>query len=310
MISPMLCESSKESFDRDGFWFEPKLDGTRVIAVSGKKPSLASRRGNDVSIRYPEIMGILATMPEAILDGEIVVLDRNGVPSFKLLQQRSGKTKPFEVKIAMKQYPAVLYVFDIVKQGDVDLTKSILRDRHAALKSVLSQLPVSGTIRRVMGVEKHGVQLFEACMKMNMEGIVGKRLDSTYQEGKRSADWVKVKKFETEEFVVYGYTEGTGVRQATFGALAIGHYNHDKTFTGVGQVGSGFTNEDVRKVYEALTPTGETEVIDGDKVYKVKRNMVVEVRFMEMTSDNIVRQPVFLRVRHDLNPHFIRGKKR
>jgi bifunctional non-homologous end joining protein LigD len=306
-FSPMLANSADTPFQQLGWLYEPKLDGIRCIAmVQGGKTTLLSRRGLDITCQYPSIArGIASAVAmDAILDGEIVALDEDGKPSFQLLQQRMNLSNELDVCRAEVDIPALYFAFDILHLGQHDLTKVPLEQRKNLLEHLL--LPCTN-----VQITSHFVGdcsvVYDVCMAHGFEGIVAKRLDSHYEVGRRSANWVKIKPTKVSEFVVGGYTVGQGDRNTTFGALLLGHYDGHGNLLYVGSVGTGFSDkllsDTVRSLESLRTNDCPFKQKPADKPGSVwlRPDRVAEVKFMEWTNDRKLRGPVFLKFREDLN---------
>ena len=305
-LSPMLPSLADRPFSNPNWLFEPKLDGYRVIAVvDGHDVRLTSRRGLDCSAEYPWLVQALREQPyrEAIFDGEIVAIDELGRPSFQLLQNRASEPRP----------PLLYYAFDLLYRDGYDLRGVALEQRKELLRGSL--IP-SERVRLVDAFPEDGETLYEASRQTGMEGIVAKRRDSRYETGKRSASWLKVKATLSEEFVVGGYTVGSGARTETFGSLIVGFYRDGASrLTYVGHAGSGFDDRTLKSVFERLQPLRTEECPFEGEVPKygmwrrpgkadgpitwVKPELVAQVKFAEKTSDGILRAPVFLGLRED-----------
>jgi bifunctional non-homologous end joining protein LigD len=305
-LSPMLPSIAERPFSNPNWLFEPKLDGYRVIAtIEGNDIRLASRRGLDCSSEYPWLVEALRYQPyrEVILDGEIVALDEQGRPSFQLLQNRLGEPRPF----------LLYYAFDVLYRDGYDLRGVPLEQRKQLLRS--SVIP-SERVRMVDVFEQDGEGLYEAVRQTGMEGIVAKRRDSRYDTGKRSDAWLKIKATHSEEFVIGGYTVGSGARSDTFGSLIVGYYKDGAPkLTYVGHAGSGFDDRTLKAVYERLQSLRTEDCPFEGEVPKigmwrrpgkaegpitwVKPDLVAQVKFAEKTSDGILRAPVFLGIRED-----------
>ncbi len=305
-LSPMLPSLAERPFSHPNWLFEPKLDGYRVLAfVQGGEVTLYSRRGLDCSAEYPWLVQALKSQPyrDIVIDGEIVALDENGRPSFQLLQNRGGEPKP------ILQY----YAFDVLYRDGFDLRGVPLEHRKALLGTSL--IP-SERLRIVETFAEDGVTLFEAAKANGMEGIVAKRRDSRYEAAKRTDAWLKIKATHSDEFVVGGYTVGSGSRASTFGSLIVGLYeNGDKKLTYVGHAGSGFDDRTLDAIYARLQPLRTDECpfkgevptmgrwvrpgkVDGPITW-VKPELVAQVKYTERTSDGILRAPVFMGLRDD-----------
>ncbi len=306
MLSPMLPTLADKPFSHPNWLFEPKLDGYRVLAyVYHGDVKLYSRRGLDCSDEYPWLVEAIKCQPyrDIIIDGEIVALDENGRPSFQLLQNRGGDPKP----------PLLYYAFDVLYRDGYDLRGVPLEQRKALLNTSL--LPTE-RLRIVDTFAEHGVTLFDAAKANGMEGIVAKRRDSRYDTGKRSEAWLKIKAFHTDEFVVGGYTAGSGSRSTTFGSLIVGLFeNGDSKLTYVGHAGSGFDDRTLDSLMARLQPLRTTECPFNGEVPTVGRwvrpgkaegpitwvrpELVAQVKYTERTSDGILRAPVFMGLRED-----------
>ena len=290
--------------------FAPKLDGYRVAAfVQGQRVRLVSRGGLDVTDQYPWLAGDLARQPfdDAVLDGEVVALDERGRPSFQLLQNHAGDPS----------VPLRYFAFDLLHLDGADLRRVPLERRLALLD--LRVVP-SGAVRVVEHYPEHGVAVYEAALAQGLEGVVAKQRTSTYETGRRSRAWLKVKSVLTEDVVVAGYTRGTGAREATFGSLLVGSYADDGRLVYAGHVGTGFDDRtlalllarldalrtDASPFDAPLPPRGRWARADVGPVTWVRPELVVEVKYAERTDGGILRAPVFLRVRDDKLPSAVR----
>jgi ATP-dependent DNA ligase len=186
----MLATAASKPFDRPGWVFELKMDGFRALAVRDGDPiRLLSRRGNDLSACFPEIVACLRELPDIVLDGELVVLDDEGKPDFERLRHRAMLKKPISVSYAAKSNPSVLFAFDLLALRGRDLRKLPLLRRKEALQSALVS---SERIRPVQHVGEVGTRLYDSACGLGLEGIMAKRGDALYQAG-RSKDWMKVR---------------------------------------------------------------------------------------------------------------------
>ncbi|MBV9579900.1 MAG: non-homologous end-joining DNA ligase, partial [Chloroflexi bacterium] len=306
LLSPMLPSLAERPFSNPNWLFEPKLDGYRVIAtLDNHEVRLSSRRGLDCTNEYPWLVRALRQQPvaDAVLDGEIVAIDPEGRPSFQLLQNRQGEPKPL----------LLYYAFDLLYRDGYDLRGVTLEDRKELLRN---SLIATDRLRIVEVFPEDGIGLYSAVQAAGIEGIVAKRRDSRYETGKRSDSWIKVKATYSEEFVVGGYTPGSGARADTFGSLVVGYYKPgaDK-LTYVGHAGSGFDDRTLQAVYDRLQPLRTDECpFEGEvprfgmwrrpgkaegPITWVQPDLVAQVKFAEKTSDGILRAPVFLGIRED-----------
>ena len=249
-IEPML--SSATPVPRTGDWiFEPKLDGIRVVVtIDHGEVELRTRGGMDVTASYPGIVAALKLQPAttAVLDGEIVAITPEGLPSFELLQQRMNLHDPTQIAAAERTIPTVLYAFDVMYLDGYDLTKVALRDRKEILTRLVLPMP---QVQETFAIPAEADEAFHFAISAGFEGIMAKRSDSRYEPGKRSASWIKRKGKDNETFVVGGFTAGTGHRGKSFGGLVIGEWVNG-ALEYRGKVGSGFTDRGVRSFRAAL----------------------------------------------------------
>ena len=304
----MLAETREEPFTKDGWIFEVKLDGYRMrAACQNGEPMLYSRKGLDYTESFPEIARAVKAIPfeNVILDGELVVLNEVGKPSFNMLQARA-KLGAREAKRAAIEAPATLYVFDLLAFGGYDLRKLPLIKRKEILRKVL---PETGPLRYSEHFEKNGEGLYEQVVKLGLEGIMAKKADSPYRSG-RSGDWLKIRADRIDDFVVVGFTKGKGARTG-FGSLHVGAYQDGKLVY-CGRAGSGFTGNQLDEVSAELqrlvrkTPACEPppggQLPKGPDHTWVEPKLVCDVRYKEITKDGLLRQSVFLRFRDDKKP--------
>jgi bifunctional non-homologous end joining protein LigD len=302
---PMLAESREDAFDRKGWFFELKLDGYRMRAGrSDGTARILTRNDNEATATFPEVAKAVAALPYdgVILDGEIVVLDDAGRPSFQRLQNRAGLSRQPDIKRAMIANPATFYVFDLLAFEDFDVRVLPLERRKEILKRVL---PAAGPLKYSEHIEDKGERLFQSVVAMGLEGIIAKKADSPYRAG-RSPHWIKVRADRTDDFVVVGYTAPEGSRGG-FGALHLADYVDGK-LTYAGRAGSGFNSAQLQQVHAQLeelrraTPAFVGLVPKGGEHAWVEPRLVVEVRYRERTNEGLLRQPVFLRFRDDKQP--------
>src|SRR5213594_589217 len=299
---PMLAETRERPFTKPGWLFELKLDGYRVRAARhGAEAQLITRNGHDIAETFPEIARALAALPyyDVILDGELVVPDDAGRPSFQRLQNRAKVSRALEVRRAAVESPAVLYAFDLLAFEGYDLRPLPLERRKALLEQIV---PRVGPIKYLSHFEKDGEALYEQVVKMGLEGIVAKKVDARYRAG-RSPNWLKIRADRTDDFVVVGFTRPKGSRSG-FGALDLGAYENGKLVY-TGRAGSGFTAAQLKEVSAVLEQSVRAKPpFEGpappDKGHTwVEPTLVVEVRYKEWTDEGLLRQPVFVRFRDD-----------
>ena len=290
----MLAKETDDSFDSAAWIYEIKWDGYRAIAeVSPKEIKLYSRNGNDFAQNYPIVATALKSIKhDAVLDGEIVVLNENGFPDFQKIQHYAENT----------HFPICYYVFDLLSMDGNDLTHLPLTDRKELLQKML---PKNDVIKYSDHVIEKGIAFFNAAVKNNLEGIMAKKADSEYYAGKRTTDWLKIKNHKSADVVICGYTAPTGGRKY-FGSLVLGIMKENK-LVHAGHAGTGYDDEMLQTVFNLLQPLVQNDspfaekIITNNKVTWVKPKIICEVKFTEWTSDEKLRHPVFLRIRNDKN---------
>lgn len=297
--SPMLA-TRNEPFNRAGWLFEIKYDGYRLICEKRQnKTKLLSRNGKDLTQTFPEIAQAIDKLPydNIVIDGEAVVLDLKGLPSFASMQKRGRLSDSSAVALATRQYPATLYAFDLLSFDEKDLTQLPLIKRKDHL---LALLPEAGVIRYSAHIEKDGVAMYQASVELGLEGVVGKKADSKYVPG-RSENWLKVRREHSEDFVIMGYKQsGTDVR-----SLMVGQYVDGKLIYS-GNVGSGLGGAMRRTLKEKLDKLRTIKPPkdaprEHDYIWKSAK-LVCEVKFTELTPAGHLRHPVLLGLRDDKPP--------
>lgn len=309
-ITPMLAPVTETPFDDPNWLFEIKWDGYRAVAfIENGKVRLVSRNQNDLSARYPELRDLAKFVngKNAILDGEVVVLDEQGRSSFSLMQQRTGLRSHGRQTTPRHDLPILYYVFDLIYLDGYDLRRVRLDDRKRALREIL--LP-GDSVRYSDHYAGEGVALFDAAKQKGLEGIIAKKCNSSYEE-RRTREWLKIKITQTVDCVVGGYTDPDGTRQH-FGALVLGLYNDKKQLVHVGNAGTGFTQATLKQIAQALNEIETkknpfTGPVEPRQVHWVEPVRVAEVKFSEWTHETKegglkLRAPVFLGLREDKNP--------
>lgn len=304
-VSPMLAETAERPFSRDGWVFELKYDGVRILAArtSTGHVTLYYRTGRDTTATFPEIARAVEHLPcdDFIIDGEIVALDERGMASFELLQKRLGQTDAAAVGRAAVTIPVVMFGFDLLAAAGHDLRALPLSIRKELL-SIL--VPRVGVVRFADHVAREGEALFEEVGNLGLEGLVAKRAASPYRSGQRSRDWLKIKALRTADVAIVGYVRGKGARR-DLGSLMVA-WRDDGEFMYAGNVGTGLDARAIATLLPHLqravrrtqafrgTPPGPAR----DHAF-VEPALVAEVRYAEVTRSGYLRQPVFLRVRDD-----------
>lgn len=296
-IAPMLATHGSVSALKAGQWaFEGKWDGYRLLVEADHGAvRVRSRRGRDVTGEYPELRSPAADLADhhVVLDGEAVVLDKSGVPSFHAMQNR-GRGAHVE-----------FWAFDLLYLDG----RSLLRARYDDRRKLLETLAQGGGLIVPELLAGDGDEALEHSRERNWEGVVAKRRDSTYQPGRRSASWVKDKHWNTQEVVIGGWKAGEGGRSSGIGSLLVGipgpaglHF--------AGRVGTGFTERELANLKKTLAPLRTDRspfdtrlpARDAKGVTFVKPLLVGEVRYSEWTPEDRLRQPSWRGLRPDKEP--------
>lgn len=297
----MLMHSAPRPFVRDGWVFEPKLDGMRGLAIkTDAGVRLYSRNGVDFSWRYPALVQAINAIARKsmVLDGEIVAFDENGKPCFERLQERIIMSRERDIQIADKTNPVSYFVFDLLERDGVDFTaRPLIERRDALIKTVYE----SDLIKHVQQFECDGISLFAAAAAMGLEGIVGKNLKSPYQPGIRSKNWIKVKHTITADVVIAGYRADVG--------FLVGRYDDLGNLVYCGSVIGGLRSteyEYLDKVLEARQDCPFASNMRSSDTIWFEPRIVAEVKFMHWTSGGYLRMPSFTRLRMDLQASGVR----
>ncbi|HUQ64216.1 MAG TPA: non-homologous end-joining DNA ligase [Acidimicrobiales bacterium] len=314
VLSPMTAGSVGMPADPAGWLFEPKWDGVRIITrVWSGQVNLASRAGNDVTAGYPELAGMGPAIDphRAVLDGEVVAFDDKGRPSFERLQGRMHVRNPPSSLLAAT--PVLYVVFDLLWLDGELLTGLPLTERRSRLDDLELKGPAWQTSVRIDDAPDQA--MLDRSRDLGLEGYVGKQAASIYTPGRRTKAWTKVKTVGQREFVVGGWSEGERGRAGQIGSLAVGWVDpsvpagapHPFALRYAGQVGSGLNDFLLRTLREEFTAlsTDISPFINPPKtprLHFVRPEIVVEVKFTEMTTAGILRQPSLKGVRNDKDP--------
>ncbi|NDP26784.1 MAG: DNA ligase D [Flavobacterium sp.] len=312
-LTPMLATLVDKPFDKEGWQYEIKWDGYRTVAYCNKnKVELQSR--NDKSFNekfYPILKAVQDWNINAVVDGEVVVLDEDGKSNFGALQNWRSEADG----------EIYFYVFDILWLNGKDLTQNPLSERREILKSIISE---NNSIRLSENFEVNGIEFFETIKEMGLEGIMAKKSDSLYSSNTRSKDWLKIKANKRQEMVIGGYTKNDDSSKS-FSSLLLGVYENDKLIY-TGKVGTGFSDKLQKEMLEQFKPyviktPPFHDLPDINKPSRFQHNpphatafwmkpeLVCEVSFTEMTTDGVMRHPSFEAMRMDKNAKEITKEK-
>ena len=303
---PMLATLVDKPFDRDGWIYEIKWDGYRAMAfMKDGEAELKSRNDKPFNEKfYPIHQALLDWGIQAVVDGEVVVVNEKGLSNFGSLQNWRSEADG----------DLVYYVFDVLWLDGYDLTSLPLLDRKAILNSIV---PQSGTIRKSDTFEVSGIEFYEAAKQIGLEGIIAKKADSTYLPAIRSDEWFKIKTNKRQEVVIGGYTVNDNSSKL-FSALLVGVFNEGK-LTYTGKIGTGFSDKLQKELIAKFKPLITKEIPfasepDINKPTAFRRNpphatatwlkpkLVCEVSYTELTSDGVMRHASFDGLRIDKSP--------
>ncbi|WP_221393258.1 non-homologous end-joining DNA ligase [Dyadobacter sp. NIV53] len=300
---PMLATLTDAPFENEGWEYEVKWDGYRALAFVNEEDSqLKSRNNISFNRKFPPVLeAIKKWNVHAVVDGEIVVVNKNGIADFGSLQNWRSESDG----------ELLFYVFDILWMEGKILTGIPLSERKALLKSIL---PKNSIIRSGYSVKSDGISFFEAAKKLGLEGIMAKRSDSNYLPGVRTKDWLKIKIQKRQEVIIVGYTRNEGTSKL-FSSLLLGVYNNN-ILEYAGKVGTGFKDKqqkELLKIFETLIISSSPFTaksaynrferfrgsLSGSGIVWIKPVIVCEVHFSEVTTDGVFRHPSFVGLRED-----------
>ena len=311
---PMLAQRAEALPEGEAWYFELKIDGIRSICWAGPDvgPRIYSRRGHRLESAFPEISDRLELLArrsgsQFVVDGEIVASVAEGTPSFGDLQPRFNLREPREIARQTRAQPAEVHIFDLLWLDGEDLRERPLSERKDKLRGLMRS--AGHGLYYVPHDVGGGSAMKEKARREGWEGVIAKRLKSRYHSGDRTPNWVKVKELVEQEFVICGWTEPQGSRYG-FGALVVGYHEDlegGRTLC-AGRVGSGFSDADLRKIFDRLVALEQDaspfEEVPEDlqDAHWTRPELVAQVKFLEWTRDDRLRQPVFLGLRSDIDP--------
>jgi bifunctional non-homologous end joining protein LigD len=305
-LAPMLARSGPLPPDEAKWGFEVKWDGIRTVAfLDHGHISLQGRNFSDFTPRYPEVRELARELGarRLILDGEVVAFDEQGRPSFERLQTRMHLASDSAVKRRLRDTPVTYVIFDLLYL-DGHSTLSLTYEQR---RELLEALELEGPAWRAPAYHRgEGGALLDATRELGIEGVVAKRLDSTYAPGQRSSGWVKVKNVCEQDIVIGGWTSGEGRRASSLGALVAGVYEDGK-LSYAGKVGTGFTEKTLALLQRELGPLRtDKSPFEGRQPPKgtvfVEPKLVARVELREWTRSGTMRAPSFKGLRDDIDP--------
>lgn len=281
-IRPMLLEETEEVFDNKDYLYEIKYEGIRVLVfVSKDKVVIKSRYGIDITGLFPEI-GVLCKMVKGnvIFDGEIIILDNNKV-SFSKLQKRIHLKNKKTIEFLSKTNPVVFICFDVIYE-DRDLTNLSLLER----KKILSKYEDNDVFIKSTYVIGDGIKLFEAIKRLEMEGIVAKKINSKYLVNERSDNWLKIKNYKSGDFIILGYINK---EESHVISLVLGEHLNKKIVY-VGKVILGKKRNLADKILKMKKSKAVVKIKDKDVIY-IKPEIKCLIKYLERTENGLLRQP-------------------
>jgi bifunctional non-homologous end joining protein LigD len=303
-IRPQLTQLVDAAPDGDQWLHEIKFDGYRMHArLDRGAVKLLTRTGLDWTHKYPAIADAVSSIGarQAYLDGELCGVGADGITSFSMIQLASD---------AGNAAGLVFFLFDLLHLDGEDLMARPLIDRKTRLAALLSDVPSS--LHYCDHQIGHGREFHKQACAMALEGIVSKRADAPYTPGNRGL-WLKVKCLHREEFVVIGWTDPEGARPY-LGALLLGYYDPDGRLIFAGRVGSGINQAELQRLSRKLQPLATETMplavppprnsrfgspLELNRVHWVRSELVVEVKYLAWTGDNLLRQVVYEGLRED-----------
>jgi bifunctional non-homologous end joining protein LigD len=304
-IVPMLSGAIDRPPAGEEYVHEMKWDGIRaLISLEDGQVKVRSRNQNDITQKFPELLqadkAFRATC--GLFDAEIVCLDKSGKPDFKKVIHRLMSSGDTTIQKLSKTTPVYCYLFDCLYLDG----RSLINEPLVKRKEWLTDAIKSDTPYRISEIVEDGEALFEAAKLHQVEGIMSKRKDGRYLPGKRSDLWMKVKVRNTADCVIIGYNEGKGDRKSTFGGLHIAERRGDELLYR-GKVGTGFDEAMIKELFRQIKTLSETrkpitlKVLDEKTSKWVEPKLSVEISYAMITADKMFREPVFVRLRPDLN---------
>ena len=293
LIQPMLASSTKDIFNDPNYIFELKWDGYRVIAhITNGKVLLQSRNGINYNTKFSKLHDELATIEhDVILDGEVVLVDSNGVSQFGELQNYPDSKGELR-----------FYVFDMLYLNGHSMLDLKLIERKSLINDVIGDLTITQYCDHIEGM---GTALFEKAIEAGMEGVMAKEQNSNYAVGSRTEKWLKVKGAQSTDAIICGFTESANSPEL-IGSLILGQYQQDK-LKYIGNCGTGFTDKSRKELQLLLSKYEVNENVFENKIplkgripHWTQPIMECEVTFSELTKNGLLRNPVLKRIKSEI----------
>lgn len=295
----MLARLGDQTYlSKQGYIYEPKLDGIRALCFVRKKLVFINRNDITITNRYPEFQFRKNIKADScVLDGEIIVYNKRGKIDFQLALKRDQVSNPLLIEERSSQYPATFVVFDILMLNGKSLLKTPLLERKKILKRVVKE----GDHLELLAWTPEGKKLWREIKRRKMEGVIAKKEDGLYYPGARPYEWIKIKSTKDIDCVIIGFSQ----KRRTISALALAVYNEEGKLQYVGKVGTGFSFEDEEEIYKKLSKI-TVKKVPVEKIAKVpaeiqwvKPKYIAEIKYLELTKNKHLRAPVFIRLRSD-----------
>ncbi len=297
-VTPMLIGEMRDAFDDPNYIYELKLDGVRCFAYLDKTGvELRNKRNLRVSPIYPELDNVHKQIRKrCLLDGELVVIGKDGKPDFAEIKRRALMSNDFKIKLAADKLPVSFVAFDILYQDGNQLTDLPLMERKTLLEKAVKE---SERLAISRYIERNGTQLYALAEQQELEGVVAKKKDSRYFFGKRTNEWIKIKNLKDDDFVVCGYIE----KENNVVSIVLGQYRADQLVY-KGHVTLGISGDDFRLIQQQKRtdcPFSPAPKGNENAVW-LAPSLVCTVKYMEKLENGSLRQPVFKGLRDDKAP--------
>jgi bifunctional non-homologous end joining protein LigD len=299
-FQPQLATLIKEAPAGDDWFHEIKFDGYRMLCrIDGTKVQFFSRNQQDWTAKLPRLVTAAKKLgvDKALLDGEVVVLHKDGTTNFQSLQNAFSEGRSDQL---------LYYVFDLLYLNGKDLTQVTLEDRKRLLEQLLTGAIGQDSLRYSEHVVGEGDKFLKEACRLGLEGIVSKRRDQPYRSG-RTLDWLKIKCLKREEFVIGGFTEPSGAR-SDFGALLVGYHDKQGKLVYAGKVGTGYNQRTLRDLSRRMRPLEQqtspfrnltVRTGPAKTAHWIAPELVAKIQFSNWTDDDKLRHPSFQGLRED-----------